>query len=50
MIIVSSLLCVVGKIYAGILVGRVCRVSKGFIDDGQGGVVCKSNLHPKEDM
>ena len=32
-----SFLSVVGKIYAGILVDRVCRVTGGFIDDVQGG-------------
>ena len=30
-----SLLSVVGKIYAGILVGRVCRVTVGFFDNEQ---------------
>ena len=30
-----SLLSVVGKIYAGILAGKVCRVSEGLIDDVQ---------------
>ena len=32
-----SLLCVVGKIYAGILVDRVRKVTEGLIDDEQGG-------------
>ena len=32
-----SLLSVVGKIYAGILVDRVCKVTEGLIDDVQGG-------------
>ena len=32
-----SLLSVVGKIYAGILVDRVCRVTGGLIDDEQRG-------------
>ena len=32
-----SLLSVVGKIYAGILVDRVCRVTGYLIDDEQGG-------------
>ena len=27
----------VGKIYAGILVDRVCKVTGGLIDDEQGG-------------
>ena len=31
-----SLLSVVGKIYAGILVDRVSRVTEGLIDDEQG--------------
>ena len=31
-----SLLIVVGKIYAGILVDRVCKMSEGLIDDEQG--------------
>ena len=30
-------LSMVGKIYAGILVDRVCRVTRGLIDDAQGG-------------
>ena len=29
-------LCMVGKIYVGILVDRVCRVNGGLIDDEQG--------------
>ena len=33
----DSLLNVVGKIYAGILLGRVRRVTGGLIDDEQGG-------------
>ena len=32
----------VGKIYAGILVDRVCRVTGGLIDDEQGGFRAKS--------
>ena len=32
-----SLLSVVGRIYAGILVDRVCRGTAGLIDDEQGG-------------
>ena len=32
-----SLLNVVGKIYVGILVERVCRATGGLIDDEQGG-------------
>ena len=32
-----SLLIVFLKIYAGILVDRVCRVTVGFIDDEKGG-------------
>ena len=31
-----SLFSVVGKIYEGILVDRVCKVTEGFIDDEQG--------------
>ena len=31
------LLSVVGKIYQGILIDRVCRVTGGLIDDEQGG-------------
>ena len=31
-----NLLIVVGKIYAGILVGRVPKVTEGLIDDDQG--------------
>ena len=34
-----SLLSVVRKIYAGILVDRVCKVTEGLLDDEQGGVV-----------
>ena len=33
-----SLLNVVGKIYVGILVGRVCRVTGGLTDDEQEGL------------
>ena len=33
-----ELYSVIGKIYAGILVYRVCRVTGGLIDDEQGGV------------
>ena len=32
-----SLLRVVGKIYSGILVDRVCKETEGLIDDEQGG-------------
>ena len=32
-----SLLNVVGKIYAGIVIDRVCRLTGGLIDDKQGG-------------
>ena len=32
-----SLLSVVGKIYTGILINRVCKVTEGLIDDEQGG-------------
>ena len=32
-----TLLSVVGKIYAGILVERVCKVTEGLIEDKQGG-------------
>ena len=31
-----GMLSLVGKIYAGILVDRVCRVTRGLIDDEQG--------------
>ena len=43
-----SLLSVVGKIYVGILVDRVHKMTNGLIDDEQGGV-CISDLHPKAD-
>ena len=33
----NTLLSVDGKIYAGILVDRVCRVTRGLIDDKQRG-------------
>ena len=33
-----SLLSLVRRIYVGILVDRVCRVTGGLIDDEQGGV------------
>ena len=47
----------VEKIYAGSLVGRVCKVTEGLIDNdqGRGGGgsehwgVCRSDLHPKAD-
>ena len=47
-------LCVVRKIYAGILEDRVRRVTGGLIDDGQGGFksgegLCRSDLHTKAD-
>ena len=40
----------VGKIYVGVLVDRVRRVTGGLIDDEQGGFragrgVCRSDLH-----
>ena len=38
-----SLLSVVGKIYAGILVDRIHRVTGGLICDGQGGVYIRSS-------
>ena len=49
-----SLLCVVGKIYAGIIVHRVLKVTEVLIDDKQGGIqskegLCRSDLHPKAD-
>ena len=31
-----SLLSVVGKIYSGIIIDRICRVTGGLIDDEQG--------------
>ena len=37
---------VVGKIYAGILVGRVRKLNEGLIDD-EGKGVCRSDLYPK---
>ena len=36
-----SLLSIVGKIYAGILVDRVCRMTETLIDDEQGGFRAK---------
>ena len=45
--IVISLLSVVGKIYAGILVDRVSKVTEGLIDDEQR--VGTSDFHPKAD-
>ena len=50
----TSLLSVVGKIYTGILVGRVRRVAGGLTDDEQRGFragrgVCRSDLHTKAD-
>ena len=42
-----SLLSAVRKIYAGILVGRVCRVTGGLIDDEQG--VYRSDIHTNAD-
>ena len=47
-----SLLSVVGKIYAMILVDRVRRVTGGLIDDEQGGFragrgLCRSDFHTK---
>ena len=49
-----SLLSVIGKIYAGILVGRVRRVTGSLILDQQGGFragrgVCRSDLHTEAD-
>ena len=48
-----SLLSVAGKIYAGILVDRVRRVTRGLIDDEQGdfraGRGCVSDFHTKAD-
>ena len=49
-----SLLSVVGKIYSGILVDIVSKVTEGLTDDEQGEfragrVVCRSDLHPKAD-
>ena len=41
-----SLFSVVGKIYAGILVGRVRKLNEGLIDD-EGKGVCRSDLYPK---
>ena len=48
------MLSVVGKIYAGILVGRFRRVNGGLIDNEQGGFqsregMSRSDLHPKAD-
>ena len=46
-----SLLSMAGKIYVGVLVGRVHRVTDGLTDDEHGGFrsgrsrMCKSNLH-----
>ena len=42
----------VGKIYVGILVDRVDKVTEGLIDDEQGGIraergLCRSDLHTK---
>ena len=47
-------LSVAGKIYAGILVGRVCRVAGGLLDDEQRGFragkgLSRSNLYSKVD-
>ena len=46
-------LTVFRKIYAGILVDRVCTVIRGLIDDEQGGFRaergCRSDLHTKAD-
>ena len=39
-----SFLSVVGKIFAGILVSRVCRVTGGLIDDEQGSFRVGSGL------
>ena len=42
------LLSMIGKIYVGILVDRVQRVTEGLIDDEQGGFI--TNLHTKASM
>ena len=48
-----SLLSVFGKIYAGIIVDRIRKVTEGSIDDEKGDSeregVCRSDLHPKTD-
>ena len=49
-----TLLIVVGKIYAGILIDRVHGVNGSLIDDEQGGFiagrgVCRSDYHTKAD-
>ena len=49
-----SLLSVVGKMYARMLVDRVRKVTEDLIDDKQGGLqsregMCRSDLHPKTD-
>ena len=44
-----SLLSVVGKIYVGIVIDRVRKVTGGLIDDEQGDGVRRSNLHTKAD-
>ena len=49
-----SLLIVVGKIDAEILVDKVCTVTEGLIDDEQGGVqsregVCRLDFHSRPD-
>ena len=44
-----SLISVVRKFYAGILVDRVRKVNEGFIDDEQGGFTRREDLHPKVD-
>ena len=50
---IISLLSVAGKIYPGVRVDRVLRVTEGLINDEQKGfqsreVVCISSLHSKE--
>ena len=48
-----NLLSVVGKIYAGILVDKVRKVTEGLIDDEQGvfraGRRCVDQIFPKAD-
>ena len=48
-----SLLIVVRKIFAGILVDRVCKVTEGLVMMSKGVQcregVCRSDLHLKED-
>ena len=44
-----TLLSVVRKIYEGILVDRVHKVTESLIDQSRE-AVCRSDLHPKADM